>query len=104
MREGGGSRWGQALTPPHAALDSRQERWDRILVLYPTSLAIFSEEADGLCFKVGPPALTRPGRHLCAGVGGAEAQEEPVFRGQLGQSNLAPPTRLLPWSVWSQLC
>ncbi|XP_036163344.1 pleckstrin homology domain-containing family N member 1 isoform X4 [Myotis myotis] len=28
-----------------------QERWDRILVLYPTSLAIFSEEADGLCFK-----------------------------------------------------
>ncbi|KAM7099974.1 pleckstrin homology domain-containing family N member 1 isoform 1-T1 [Molossus nigricans] len=28
-----------------------QERWDRVLVLYPTSLAIFSEEADGLCFK-----------------------------------------------------
>ncbi|XP_045437164.1 pleckstrin homology domain-containing family N member 1 isoform X3 [Pipistrellus kuhlii] len=28
-----------------------QERWDRILVLYSTSLAIFSEEADGLCFK-----------------------------------------------------
>ncbi|XP_023491867.1 pleckstrin homology domain-containing family N member 1 isoform X4 [Equus przewalskii] len=28
-----------------------QEQWDRLLVLYPTSLAIFSEEADGLSFK-----------------------------------------------------
>ncbi|XP_027964301.1 pleckstrin homology domain-containing family N member 1 isoform X3 [Eumetopias jubatus] len=28
-----------------------QEQWDRLLVLYPTSLAIFSEEAEGLCFK-----------------------------------------------------
>ncbi|KAM8787568.1 pleckstrin homology domain-containing family N member 1 isoform 1-T1 [Rhynchonycteris naso] len=28
-----------------------EEQWDRLLVLYPTSLAIFSEEADGLCFK-----------------------------------------------------
>ncbi|XP_054440506.1 pleckstrin homology domain-containing family N member 1 isoform X1 [Pteronotus mesoamericanus] len=28
-----------------------QEQWDRLLVLYPASLAIFSEEADGLCFK-----------------------------------------------------
>lgn len=28
-----------------------QEQWDRLLVLYPNSLAIFSEEADGLCFK-----------------------------------------------------
>ncbi|KAB0376802.1 hypothetical protein FD755_011246 [Muntiacus reevesi] len=28
-----------------------QEQWDRLLVLYPTSLAIFSEEVDGLCFK-----------------------------------------------------
>uniref|UniRef100_A0A452SU23 Pleckstrin homology domain containing N1 n=1 Tax=Ursus americanus TaxID=9643 RepID=A0A452SU23_URSAM len=28
-----------------------QDQWDRLLVLYPTSLAIFSEEADGLCFK-----------------------------------------------------
>ncbi|XP_024410660.1 pleckstrin homology domain-containing family N member 1 isoform X2 [Desmodus rotundus] len=28
-----------------------QEQWDRLLVLYPTSLAIFSEEADGLGFK-----------------------------------------------------
>ncbi|XP_072831817.1 pleckstrin homology domain-containing family N member 1 isoform X4 [Vicugna pacos] len=28
-----------------------QEQWDRLLVLYPTSLAIFSEEADVLCFK-----------------------------------------------------
>ncbi|XP_004407494.1 PREDICTED: pleckstrin homology domain-containing family N member 1 [Odobenus rosmarus divergens] len=28
-----------------------QEQWDRLLVLYPTSLAIFSEGAEGLCFK-----------------------------------------------------
>ncbi|XP_060055797.1 pleckstrin homology domain-containing family N member 1 isoform X2 [Erinaceus europaeus] len=28
-----------------------QEQWDRLLILYPTSLAIFSEEAEGLCFK-----------------------------------------------------
>uniref|UniRef100_A0A8C2QLD4 Cardiolipin and phosphatidic acid-binding protein n=1 Tax=Cricetulus griseus TaxID=10029 RepID=A0A8C2QLD4_CRIGR len=28
-----------------------QEQWDRILVLYPASLAIFSEESDGLSFK-----------------------------------------------------
>ncbi|XP_012323302.2 pleckstrin homology domain-containing family N member 1 isoform X4 [Aotus nancymaae] len=28
-----------------------QEQWDRLLVLYPTSLAIFSEEPDGLGFK-----------------------------------------------------
>ncbi|XP_076422056.1 pleckstrin homology domain-containing family N member 1 isoform X6 [Peromyscus maniculatus bairdii] len=28
-----------------------QEQWDRILVLYPASLAIFSEEPDGLSFK-----------------------------------------------------
>lgn len=31
-----------------------QEQWDRILVLYPASLAIFSEDTDGLTFKVGP--------------------------------------------------
>uniref|UniRef100_A0A8C5W3Y0 Pleckstrin homology domain containing N1 n=1 Tax=Microcebus murinus TaxID=30608 RepID=A0A8C5W3Y0_MICMU len=28
-----------------------QEQWERLLVLYPASLAIFSEEPDGLCFK-----------------------------------------------------
>ncbi|XP_058516731.1 pleckstrin homology domain-containing family N member 1 isoform X3 [Ochotona princeps] len=28
-----------------------QEQWDRLLVLYSASLAIFSEEPDGLCFK-----------------------------------------------------
>ncbi|GAB1289366.1 Probable pleckstrin homology domain-containing family N member 1 [Apodemus speciosus] len=28
-----------------------QEQWDRLLVLYPASLAIFSEEPDGLSFK-----------------------------------------------------
>ncbi|KAK2502251.1 hypothetical protein MC885_020795, partial [Smutsia gigantea] len=44
-----------------------QEQWDRLLVLYPTSLAIFSEEADGLCFKVGPPHMDPPqGGVLCA--------------------------------------
>ncbi|XP_047580418.1 pleckstrin homology domain-containing family N member 1 isoform X2 [Lutra lutra] len=35
-----------------------QEQWDRLLVLYPTSLAIFSEEADGLCFKGELPLST----------------------------------------------
>ncbi|KAL2773496.1 pleckstrin homology domain-containing family N member 1 isoform a [Daubentonia madagascariensis] len=28
-----------------------QEQWERLLVLYPASLAIYSEESDGLCFK-----------------------------------------------------
>ncbi|XP_045404770.1 pleckstrin homology domain-containing family N member 1 [Lemur catta] len=28
-----------------------QEQWERLLVLYPASLGIFSEEPDGLCFK-----------------------------------------------------
>uniref|UniRef100_A0A8C7EKQ2 Pleckstrin homology domain containing N1 n=1 Tax=Neovison vison TaxID=452646 RepID=A0A8C7EKQ2_NEOVI len=35
-----------------------QEQWDRLLVLYPTSLAIFSEEAEGLCFKGELPLST----------------------------------------------
>ncbi|XP_047724746.1 pleckstrin homology domain-containing family N member 1 isoform X2 [Prionailurus viverrinus] len=35
----------------HCHSSPPQEQWDRLLVLYPTSLAIFSEEADGLCFK-----------------------------------------------------
>lgn len=72
-----------------------QEQWDRLLVLYPTSLAIFSEEADGLCFKVGPsPLWTRPRDAPSAwGWEGAAAQEEPVFRGLLGQIALAPPTQ-----------
>ncbi|XP_063487275.1 pleckstrin homology domain-containing family N member 1 isoform X9 [Symphalangus syndactylus] len=40
---------GQAAAP--AGTGGCEEQWDRLLVLYPTSLAIFSEELDGLCFK-----------------------------------------------------
>ncbi|XP_017709922.1 PREDICTED: pleckstrin homology domain-containing family N member 1 isoform X2 [Rhinopithecus bieti] len=40
-----------AAQPPYRLTPSTQEQWDRLLVLYPTSLAIFSEELDGLCFK-----------------------------------------------------
>lgn len=77
----------------HSAFGPSQEQWDRLLVLYPTSLAIFSEEADGLCFKVSPsPPRSRPREVPCAwGWEGAAAQEEPVFRGLLGQR--AGPTR-----------
>ncbi|XP_044919382.1 pleckstrin homology domain-containing family N member 1 isoform X3 [Mustela putorius furo] len=35
-----------------------QEQQDRLLVLYPSSLAIFSEEAEGLCFKGELPLST----------------------------------------------
>lgn len=64
-----------------------QEQWDRLLVLYPTSLAIFSEELDGLCFKVGPsPLWARPREAPVWGWKGAAVQEEPVFRGLLRQS------------------
>lgn len=51
---------------PFCPLTPSQEQWDRLLVLYPTSLAIFSEEADGLCFKVGPsPLWTHPRETPC---------------------------------------
>lgn len=58
---GGGQPLVPANCPPMETtlcpLSPSQEQWDRLLVLYPTSLAIFSEEADGLCFKVGPAPL-----------------------------------------------
>lgn len=58
------------VEPPPCPLTPSQDQWDRLLVLYPTSLAIFSEEADGLCFKVGPsPLWTHPGNALFVGVG-----------------------------------
>jgi hypothetical protein len=58
---GGALPWVPSPTP---FLDSLQEQWDRLLVLYPASLAIFSEEPDGLGFKVGPPHMDLPtGRH-----------------------------------------
>lgn len=98
-KDGGGVRNGvQALAhtgrAPPLPLTPLQEQWDRLLVLYPTSLAIFSEEADGLCFKVGPsPLWTCPRETPCVwGWERAVAPEEPVFRGLLGQSVLAPPT------------
>lgn len=42
------------MPDPTLAFGPLQEQWDRILVLYPASLAIFSEDPDGLTFKVGP--------------------------------------------------
>lgn len=53
---------------------SPQEPCDRLLLLYPNSLAIFSEEPDGLCFKV----RRAPKLHTEEEVGGAAGQEEPV--------------------------
>lgn len=76
-----------AAQPPHRLTPPTQEQWDRLLVLYPTSLAIFSEELDGLCFKVGPsPLWARPREAPVWGWKGAAVQEEPVFRGLLRQS------------------
>lgn len=103
MREGGGSRWGQALAPLHSALDPRQERWDRILVLYPTSLAIFSEEADRLCFKVGPPTVTRPREApVCRGGRGRQLRRNLYFGASWDRASW--PHLPASWSVWSQLC
>lgn len=88
------------LTPPPPT----QELWDRLLVLYPTSLAIFSEELDGLCFKVGPsPLWARPREAAVWGWEGAAMQEEPVFRGLLRQSAGPCPPSPQSWSVWSPL-
>lgn len=93
---------------PLRPVTSLQEQWDRLLVLYPTSLAIFSEEADGLCFKVGPSLLqTRPREAPCTwGWEGAAAQEEPVCLSCMSEPATCPsrphPPSLLSWSVWSQ--
>lgn len=88
--------WGPGARPwrPIRPSAPAQEQWDRLLVLYPTSLAIFSEEADGLCFKVGPsPPRSRP-RDVPRAWGweGAAAQEEPVFRA-CWDSVPAPPAQ-----------
>lgn len=75
-------------TPPVTSL---QEQWDRLLVLYPTSLAIFSRKQMGFALRWVPPhCRPAPGR-LTWGWEGATAQEEPVCRGLLGQ--VAPPTQ-----------
>ncbi|XP_017709925.1 PREDICTED: pleckstrin homology domain-containing family N member 1 isoform X5 [Rhinopithecus bieti] len=42
---------GSAVCASRVKLQHLPAQWDRLLVLYPTSLAIFSEELDGLCFK-----------------------------------------------------
>lgn len=78
---------------PLLPVTSLQEQWDRLLVLYPTSLAIFSEEADGLCFKVGFSLLqTRPREVPCTwGWEGAAAQEEPVCLGPAGTGGPTHP-------------
>lgn len=59
-----------------------QEQWDRLLVLYPASLAIFSEEPDGFSFKVGPshPWWSHPGRRpVCGGGRGQQLRRNLYF-------------------------
>lgn len=91
-----------AAQPPNRLTPPTQEQWDRLLVLYPTSLAIFSEELDGLCFKVGPsPLWARPMEAPVWGWKGAAVQEEPVFRGLLRQGARPCPPGPQSWSVWS---
>ncbi|KAM5150347.1 LOW QUALITY PROTEIN: pleckstrin homology domain-containing family N member 1-like [Callospermophilus lateralis] len=72
-----------------------QKQWDRLLVLYPTSLAIFSEEPDGIAFKMGPPQGGPAQRGMLCGVGAA-TQGEPVYQGLLGQSTGLHPSGSLP--------
>lgn len=48
---------------------SPQEPCDRLLLLYPNSLAIFSEEPDGLCFKVRRPRVAHGGGDASGWVG-----------------------------------
>lgn len=74
---------------PTLAFGPLQEQWDRILVLYPASLAIFSEDPDGLTFKVGPLLSPVPKGALC-GVG--VKTQKPVFQGLLGQSTVLHPS------------
>ncbi|XP_034526896.1 pleckstrin homology domain-containing family N member 1 isoform X2 [Ailuropoda melanoleuca] len=64
-----------------------QDQWDRLLVLYPTSLAIFSEEADGLCFKSASP--THPA--CCPGQSGlsCDVAKEGPRRGPCGELPLS---------------
>lgn len=52
-KDTGAGKAGLWVPNPTLSFDPLQEQWDRILVLYPASLAIFSEEPDGLSFKVG---------------------------------------------------
>lgn len=105
MQQVGPGPWYLPMENTLCPLTPSQEQWDRLLVLYPTSLAIFSEEADVLCFKVGPsPPWARPREAPCVwGWEGAAAQEEPVFRACWDRACWPHPPSLLPWSVWSTL-
>lgn len=78
--------WAFTLT-----FDPLQEQWDRLLILYPTSLAIFSEEADGLCFKVGAPHMGPPqGGALCTEVGGGSSSGGTCISGPVGTEHMGP--------------
>lgn len=80
---------------PLCPLTPSQEQWDRLLVLYPTSLAIFSEEADGLSFKVGLPHCgPAPGRHpMCGGGRGHWVRRNLYFGACWNRGMLATPIR-----------
>lgn len=41
----------------------RQEQSDRLLVMYPSTLIILTEESDGLFYKVSPPSAAPHQRH-----------------------------------------
>lgn len=90
------SKAGLQVPNPTLSFDPLQEQWDRLLVLYPASLAIFSEEPEGLSFKVGPlhKYLSRKVPFLGWGV----ETQKPVFQGLLGHStglHLSGPTALV---------
>lgn len=89
------------MANPTLSFDPLQEQWDRLLVLYPASLAIFSEEPEGLNFKVGPLHIHLSGKVPFLGWG--RRLRNLYFRAcwdrAQGSTYLAP----LPWSVWSLL-
>lgn len=94
-KDTGTSKAGLQVPNPTLPFDPLQEQWDRLLVLYPVSLAIFSEEPEGLSFKVGPLHIYLSRR--CPLRVGVETQK-PVFQGLLGQSiglHLSGPTALV---------
>lgn len=100
--QGGPGPGCMAAETPLRPVTSLQEQWDRLLVLYPTSLAIFSEEADGLCFKVGPsPLQPAPGRRPARGGGRGQQLRRNLYVGACWNRWPHPPS-LLSWSVWSQ--
>lgn len=100
-KDAGTSQAGLRVPNPTLPFDPLQEQWDRLLVLYPASLAIFSEEPEGLSFKVGPLHiyLTRKVPFLGWGWRLRNLYFRACWDRAQGSTYLAP----LPWSVWSLL-